>query len=54
MTSAKLRAGLLSALPALDGNALKDLEALAMDGAPVESALPVEAWTGAERQRYQR
>ena len=36
MTSAKLRAGLLSALPALDGNALKDLEALALDAELVE------------------
>jgi NTE family protein len=36
MTSAKLRAGLLSALPALDGSALKDLEALALEAELIE------------------
>jgi NTE family protein len=36
MTSAKLRAGLLSALPALDGSALKELEALALDAELIE------------------
>lgn len=36
MTSEKLRTSLLSALPALDGSALKDLEALALDAELVE------------------
>src|SRR5262245_13428877 len=36
MTSAKLRAGLLSALPALDETTLKDLEALASQAELIE------------------
>ena len=57
MPSAKLRAGLLSALPALDERTLKDLEALASQAELIEIRLTctrIDHWWNRAHPRADR